>query len=67
MYEYKFEKVIVELTSIFSRNDPNYKEVVQEYAKAGWRLVQILEIEHNMDGRPLEYEAIFERKVENDK
>ena len=42
----------------------NYNEIVNKYAKEGWRLVQILPVKFGNGGYPMEFEIIFERKVD---
>jgi hypothetical protein len=40
----------------------DYEEVIQEYARNGWRLVQVF-APGLMGGAPLYYDLIFEREV----
>ena len=65
MYEYKFETVVVQETlALFGQATlPDYKARIEANAKEGWRLVQILVVQTTMDGRPIAYEAIFERAL----
>lgn len=62
MYEYKYVEVVMDKGGLFSSQVPNYKEIIAEHAADGWRLVQIVEKDYNMDGRPWKFEAIFEKK-----
>ena len=65
MYEYKF--VRVELGGIFTRKPKaDHHRLVEEYAKEGWRLVQIFSpaVSASGGGIPDYFELIFERKVE---
>lgn len=57
MYEYKF--VETSIGGLFS--DAMYREAIEEHAKNGWRLVQILPTRYNGHGKPTGHEIIFER------
>jgi hypothetical protein len=62
MYEYKFVKV--DLTGIFNRSPKeDYHRLVEDYAKEGWRLVQIFSpaVSATAGGVPDYFEIIFER------
>ena len=59
MYEYKY--VQATLGGIFTK--ANHHELIDEHAKKGWRLVQVLPLYYNSNGKPTEYEIIFERKI----
>lgn len=59
MYEYTFIKT--SLGGFFT--SPKHREVIEEYAIEGWRLVQVLPTKFNGNGAPLEYEIIFEKPV----
>jgi hypothetical protein len=59
MYEYKY--VETNLGGFF--NAANHHEIIDKYAKEGWRLVQVLPMYYNAHGKPTEYEIIFERKI----
>lgn len=59
MYEYKY--VDTELGGFFSV--ANHREIINEHAKEGWRLVQVLAYEYNSHGKPKKFEIIFEREV----
>ena len=61
MYQYKY--VNATLGGFFSV--ANHHEIIDEHAKEGWRLVQVLSIEYNGHGKPIDYEIIFERKIDN--
>lgn len=43
--------------------DDNHQEVIDEHAKQGWRLVQVMPIGYTSEGRPTRYEIIFERRI----
>jgi hypothetical protein len=60
MYEYKY----VEATTDGFFTEDNHQEIIDEHAKAGWKLVQVLPMGYNANGRPTKYEIIFERKAE---
>lgn len=60
MYEYKY----VECTLGGFFTDANHHEIIDEHAKEGWRLIQVLPLYYNSQGRPTAYEIIFERKLE---
>ncbi|MFC5704105.1 DUF4177 domain-containing protein [Cohnella faecalis] len=59
MYEYTF--VETSLGGFFTK--ATHQETILEYAKAGWRLVQVLPTNYNGHGKPTSYEIIFERAV----
>jgi len=59
MYEYKF--VSTSLGGYFT--EATHQETIQEHAREGWRLVQVLPTNYNGHGKPTEYEIIFERQV----
>lgn len=59
MYEYKY----VEATLGGFFTEANHHEIIDKYAKEGWRLVQVLPICYNPHGKPTEFEIIFERKI----
>jgi hypothetical protein len=63
MYQYKCVEVFSEIIG-FSKSQSNYHKIIDEYAKMGWRFVQLLPISYNMDGRPLKFEVIFEKEIE---
>ena len=59
-YEYKF----VRLTwGWFSRRKTNYREKVDEYAREGWRLVQVFSPGIGIYGTSRFFELILEREV----
>lgn len=60
MYEYKF--IRLNLRGFWSRQpDQDYRAIVEEQARAGWRLVQIFAPAIYGYGRALFYELILER------
>ncbi len=63
MYEYEFVKI--ELKSGFIKTKPkqDYKEIITEYAKNGWRFKQIFAHVTGAYGTPQYFELIFEKEV----
>lgn len=59
MYEYKYVKVLLE--GLFTT--ANHHEVINEHARNGWKLIQILPLYYNAHGKPNDFEAIFEREI----
>ncbi len=62
MYEYKI--VELGLKGIVYSELEEHEEIIDKYAKEGWRLVQILPVKFGNAGYPKEFEIIFERKTE---
>ncbi len=60
MYEYKY--VECSMGGIFTGD--NHQEIINEHAKQGWRLIQIVPLYYTMEGRAKNFEIIFERKLE---
>lgn len=63
MYEYKYVDVILESVGLFSKKKSDYREIIDSHAKEGWRFVQLIPKCYNSDGRPWEFEVIFEKEV----
>ncbi|MFA1821098.1 DUF4177 domain-containing protein [Virgibacillus oceani] len=61
MYEYKFERIELKVWGKEAKED--YQEVIKDYAKEGWRFVQIFAPGVGSYGAPTYYELIFERKT----
>ena len=61
MYQYKY--VNATLGGFFT--EANHHEIIDQHAKEGWRLVQVLPVEYNGHGRPTGFEIIFERKIDS--
>ncbi|NLY53395.1 MAG: DUF4177 domain-containing protein [Firmicutes bacterium] len=59
MYEYKY----VEATMGGFFKAANHHEIIDQHAKEGWRLVQVLPVGYTGHGRPTRFEIIFERKT----
>jgi hypothetical protein len=62
LYEYKY--VETSLGGFFS--SATHRETIDEHAKDGWRLVQVLTTHYNGHGKPTDYEIIFERAIQNE-
>lgn len=63
MYEYK--SVNLDRKGFFGSELGDHNEIIDKYAKEGWRLVQILPTRYSSHGVPMEFEIIFEQKVDN--
>lgn len=62
MYEYRFIKIGVK--GFFKRRpEIDYHTLVRNYAKEGWRLVQILTPPLGSYGVATYFELIFEKKI----
>ncbi len=62
MYEYKYVKLKVK--GLFIRKlEQDYHAIIAEYAKEGWRLVQILTPPIGSYGIATYFELIFEKKI----
>lgn len=59
MYHYKY--VETTLGGFFSTAD--HHGIIDDHAKEGWRLVQVLPVTYNSHGKPTSFEIIFERRV----
>lgn len=59
---FQYEYVEATLGGFFT--NANHHEIIDKYAKEGWRLVQVLPMYYNSQGKPTDYEIIFECKVE---
>lgn len=64
---YKYEFVRIELKSGFIKMKPkqDYKEIIIEYAKNGWRFKQIFANVLGVYGTPQYYELIFEKEIDD--
>ncbi|ADU32279.1 DUF4177 domain-containing protein [Evansella cellulosilytica] len=61
MYEYKFVKI--DLSSWNGKPKENYHDVIVNYAKDGWRFVQIFAPATTGYGHATYFELIFERSL----
>ena len=59
-YEYKFVKLAAPMFLWSAPADGGYERVVEDYAKQGWRLVQILKVPFAVRNT---YELILERPI----
>jgi hypothetical protein len=62
MYEYRFEKLDLKFFSTDPKRD--YHEIIERYAKEGWRLVQIFAPVAMASGASKYFEIIFEREID---
>lgn len=60
MYEYKYVKIKV--TGFIRRPESDYHAIIDQHAREGWRLVQILTPPIGSYGTAPYYELIFERE-----
>ena len=61
MYEYKFVKVNFSAFKLEAKED--YQAIVSDYAKEGWRLMQVLTPPTAGYGIISYYEFVFERQI----
>ena len=61
MYEYKFIKI--ELSNWNSKPKEGYHDIIQQYARKGWRFVQIFAPATRGYGSASYFELIFERPI----
>ncbi|ADP33689.1 MULTISPECIES: DUF4177 domain-containing protein [Bacillus] len=59
----KYEFVRVELSSMRRRPKEDYQEIIHEYAKQGWKLVQIFAPSIDGYGAAAYFEIIFEKEA----
>lgn len=62
MYEYKFERV--DLKGWGNKAKDDYQEIINDYAKKGWRFVQIFAPGIGQYGSAVYYELIFEKEID---
>jgi Domain of unknown function (DUF4177) len=58
MYEYNYVQIDL---NVGGNLKDNHKEIINQYALEGWKLIQIIPISYNVDGKPFKFEAIFEK------
>ena len=63
MYQYKSVKLAPKGLIVLELE--NHNEIIDKYAKEGWRLVQIFPVKYASSGVPMEFEIIFEREIDN--
>jgi hypothetical protein len=61
MYEYKFVRIGEGMIWAKKEAELEYRGVIEDHAKQGWRLVQIFAPGIGAAGRPTYFEVIFER------
>lgn len=60
MFDYKF--VSIKTRGVFSLNFENdYKDIIQENAREGWRFLQLVPVEYSSYGLPKQVEVVMER------
>lgn len=64
MYEYKYVKIKV--IGLIRRPESDYHVIIDQHAREGWRLVQILTPPIGSYGIAPYYELIFEREKNNE-
>ncbi|WP_282112570.1 DUF4177 domain-containing protein [Maribacter stanieri] len=63
MFEYKYVKI--GLSGLFTTNpNTDYKTIIANHAKEGWRFVQIFAPAISGYGKAAYFELIFEKKTE---
>ena len=63
-YEYEFVRLGKGRWSVRKSAEEQYRQVIDDYAREGWRLVQIFAPGTGVYGAPKYYEVIFEREAE---
>ena len=61
MYEYKFVRVVLHKTLFERKPAEDYRQIVHDHARQGWRLVQIFAPGVQGYGKPGNFELIFEK------
>lgn len=62
-YEYEFVRLGKGWMSVRKSAEEQYRQVIDDYAREGWRLVQIFAPGTGAYGAAKYYELIFEREV----
>ncbi len=62
VYVYEYKYVEATLDGFFTKG--NHHEIIDKYAKEGWKLVQVLPTYYNSYGKPTDHEIIFEREIQ---
>jgi hypothetical protein len=63
LYEYKFVEIELKQGFLKSEAKENYRKVIQDHAKEGWRWVQIFAPGTGVYGSATKFELIFEREI----
>lgn len=66
MYQYEFVKIGLKSGFVRVKPKEDYKEIINTYAKKGWRLVQVFAPAISGYGSSSYFELIFEKKLSND-
>lgn len=69
MYQYEYEKIYVEVSGGIGITDYktlNYKKIIENRAKNGWRYVGFIPVIQRGNGYIEEMDLIFEKNIEND-
>ena len=60
MFDYKF--VSIKAKGIWPLNfEKDYKEIIQDHAREGWRFVQVVPLKWSAYGKPQKVEIVLER------
>jgi len=62
MYEYCF--VPTPMGGLWA--EPEHRETIREYAKQGWRFVQVVPTNYDGHGKPAFFDIVFEREAKDD-
>lgn len=65
-YDYKVVRVGKGLLEARRSVRDGYAEVIDEYARQGWRFVQVFAPGHGVNGAPRYYDLIFEREMKRE-
>ena len=63
MFEYKFVKVELKQHILESKSKEDYQAIITNYAKEGWRFVQIFAPSTKGYGAAAYFELIFEKPI----
>lgn len=63
MYKYEFVKIEMKSGFMKSRPRKNYHEIIESYAKNGWKFKQVFAPAMSGYGSASYFELIFEKKI----
>jgi hypothetical protein len=63
MYKYEFVKIPIKSGFMKIRPTKDHREIIESYAKKGWRFKQIFAPGMSVYGTPSYFELIFEKEV----
>ncbi len=63
MYEYKFVRIGIK-GRLLRKPEQDYRSIIEEYAKNGWRFVQVFAPPIGGYGVALYFELIFEKQLD---